>query len=382
MADKKVKIDLKSRLGRSSSSNPQTAGAALGAKSAPGGIAPPPGILTPGGIPAPLFGQRPKLDKSDPFAAVAAEEAAAARPAEIKVEISQDVVRAGKRGRIGLVIAAGITAVVGGVLGFVWGGQSEKDTQASLTVKGAHELASDIEKTNKDVKQIADKIGAANESIFKNKKFPDSFSKDLQGIKIGFSSADLAGRGIGRLKAQTLRNVVEYASLVQDLDKRRERLARMMEHNKPDILALLEAGEHPRMSYAVFMGKGDKGPVATFVKIKNPIEFDKSWPDNITLVASRGEAVEAERYKTGEPFVKQGKTQKDKPTIYATPVEPDGIAVAFPNDVGKRVEADLATVTTLIMGTPAGSAAADDEKVGVLKLGEDLIKDLNAIGRK
>jgi hypothetical protein len=378
MAEKKVKIDLKSRLGRASS-HPSPSTPPRGAAPTPGGIAPPPGLMTPSGVPPPPFkATGPKVDKSDPFAAMSREDAPRARAADIKVEISADVAQAQKKSRLGALIVGVIMALVGGGLGFVWGGVSEKDNQAKVAVKGAHDIAADLEKSNNDVKAIAEKVAATSKLLFQDKKFPDGFSQEMSGLKLSFDTNSIAGRNINRLKPGTIRNLIEYATSVQDLDKRRERLARMMEANKPDVLALLEASQHPRMSYAVFMGKGEKGPVATFVKIKTPFEFEKPWPDKFGIVGI-GEVIDAERYKSGEPFVKPGATPNAKPTIYAAPIEPDGVARAFPNDIGKRVEAELAAATTLIAGS--ASETDPDAKSGLLKLGEELIKELRAVGK-
>ena len=65
--------------------------------------------------------------------------------------------------------------------------------------------------------------------------------------------------------------------------------------------------------------------------------------------------------------------------MYAIPVEPDGIASSFPNPLGTRIEEELKEITTLIRGTPAGTAPSL-EKTGLLKLAEDLVQDLQAVG--
>ncbi|MBI5533232.1 MAG: hypothetical protein HY898_10975 [Deltaproteobacteria bacterium] len=383
MAEKKVKIDLKSRLGRASSNNPSAPTATPGGIPAPTGIAPPPGIMTPGGIPAPPFAdKRPKVDKADPFAAVSADDAPRARPAEIKLEISEEMqAQSKKAGRTSAIISGLIGAVVFGALGFVWGGQRAGSVQNAIAVQGAQEIATDIEKTNKDIKVLQEKIAAANKALFQDKKFPEAFAGELKGIKLVFDASSLAGKNTNKLKPQTQKALIEYASGVQDLEKRRDRLARMFDNSKKDILALLEGAEKPRMSYGIFTGKGEKGPVATFIKIKEPFEFAGTWPDKLKIKGV-GEDIEAERYKTGEPFVKPGKTEKDKPTVYVTPIEPDGIARIFPNEISKRVETELSGATLLIAGTASGTTGVDDERTGVLKTGEDLVKELRAIGAK
>ena len=381
MAEKKVKIDLKSRLGRASSNNPGSPAAAPGGIPAPTGIAPPPGIMTPGGIPAPPFAdRRPKVDKADPFAAVSANDVPQAKPAEIKLEISQEMQeQAQKSSRTAAIISGVVAAVLFGGLGFVWGGQRTQGNVNAQAVAAAGEIATDVEKTAKDIKTIAEKIEAANKSMFKEKKFPDNFAGELKAIKLSFDATNLVGKNTSRFKPLTQKILIDFTRDVTELDDRRERIARMFDANKKDISALLEAAEKPRMSYAVFTGKAEKGAVATFVKIKDPIEFGGTWPDKF-FIKGQGEDIQVERYKSGEPFVKPGKTEKDKPTVYAIPIEPDGIAKIFPSEIAKRVESELSATMLLIAGTPTGTAAADDERAGLLKMGEELVKELRAIG--
>jgi outer membrane murein-binding lipoprotein Lpp len=337
--------------------------------------------MTPGGIPAPPFqDKRPKVDKADPFASMSAEDAPAQKPQEIKLEINQEMQeQAQKSSRTAAIISGVIGAVVFGALGFVWGGQRTQGSFNNQAVAAAGELATDIEKTTKDIKTIADKLDAANKSLFKDKKFPEALAGELKGITLSFDATNLAGKNTSRFKPQTQKALIDFTRDVSELDARRDRIARMFDANKKDIVALLESAEKPRMSYAVFTGKAEKGAVGTFVRLKDPIEFGGTWPDKF-LIKGQGEDIQVERFKSGEPFIKAPKTEKEKPTIYAIPIEPDGIAKVFPNEIAKRVEAELSATMLLIAGTPTGTAAADDEKVGVLKTGEDLVKDLRAIG--
>jgi len=384
MAEKKVKIDLKSRLGRASSSaNPQAPAPQPGGIPAPTGIAPPPGIMTPGGIPAPPFQARPsgpKVDKADPFAAVSADEVPQQKAAEIKLEISQDVIQqAQKSSRKGALIAGLIGAVVFGALGFVWGGMNEKGSQNKVAVQNAQELVTDIDKVAKDVKAINEKLAAAHKTLFTEKKFPETIGAELKAIKLSFDASNLSGKNISRFKPATMRGLVDFASGVQDLDKRRERLASLFDNKKKDIVALLDAGQNPRMSYSVFIGKSEKGAVATFAKIKDPIEFSKPWPDKFSIVGV-GENVEVERFKSGEPFVKPGVGANAKPTVYGVPIEPDGITRVFPNDLSTRIQTEVGGAMQVMNGVTGGGV--DNETTGLIKLGEDLVKDLKEIGKK
>src|SRR5690606_39016835 len=120
MSDRK-KIDLKARLGK------KTVGTAGPS------IPPPVGIPKPAGIPVPAaFGSspsqpaRPRVDASDPYAAIAADQAPVRNePAAIKVEMSQEVVDAQRRGKSKIMALALATAVVGGGIGVALGSGME-----------------------------------------------------------------------------------------------------------------------------------------------------------------------------------------------------------------------------------------------------------------
>src|SRR5688500_7190809 len=121
--EKKPKIDLKARLGK------KTVGAPA---AGPGGSIPPPaGIPKPygvGGIPAPNVGgggavARPAtVDASNPYGAMEPSAAPVAKAAEIKVELSDEVVRAQGRGKVKVLVLSVITAALGAFVGFTLGG--------------------------------------------------------------------------------------------------------------------------------------------------------------------------------------------------------------------------------------------------------------------
>ncbi len=386
MSEKKAKIDLKARLGRASSrpgvgSSPPMPGAIP----PPPGIAPPPppGLASPGGIPAPPFGQAqsrpaPMMTGDGPFATRVAP--VRQQPADIKVEIGHDVVQAQQKGRSRIMIAAAFSMLLGGGLGFILGGLNESSKSADTAVRGAQLILTDIEKASKDIELLAAKVDESGKQMFKERKFPANFSKDLADIVVAFDGTNLAGRNINRLKPTTVRSLLDFANDVQQLNDRKSRLARMFDANKEAIQALIDQSKAPKMSYAVFIGKARQGAVATIAKLKSPLEFDKDWPDKVGLLAD-AEVVEAERYKSGEPFAKMGKTPKDR-TVYAVPIEPDSMTKAFPDKVKRDVETELGAIVTLIRGTTAGETAPSDEKSGLTKLAEDLMRELRTVGGK
>src|SRR5690606_31255873 len=139
-AKKKPKIDLKARLGKKTVST--------------GGVAsiPPPVGMQPGSIPAPPFGARPtapKVDPSDPYSAVSASVAPQPAPAQaIRIEMSEEVVEAQRKGRGKVMALAAATALVGGVIGYAFGGGAERGRRHETALQGAAMLAEEVDKAN------------------------------------------------------------------------------------------------------------------------------------------------------------------------------------------------------------------------------------------
>ena len=385
MAEKKVKIDLKARLGRPSKGAGSDS-ATPGVVPPPAGIAPPPGIVSPGGIPAPPFAAQPpkptgpRIKQGEPFQAVSAEDAAP-RPQEIKVEIGHDVVQARKAGFLKIVVAAVLSAVLGVGIGWAVGSMKTRAGFDIQAIEGAQLLATDVEGAHTSIQKLNDVVAAATKTLFKDKKFPENFAKELSGIEIAFSGANLAGKNTNRLKPAVLRMLFDFARDAQELDNRRDALRRLFDARKDQIVELLEQGKNPQISYSLFVGKDkNSNPVGTFVKVAKPYRFDeKSWPDKIGLNTGN-EVIEAERYKSGEPFTKLPRREGEKPTVYAIPIEPDGLSKAFPPQLSQRIEEEIKAISSLITGTTPGTVRPDDEKAGLLKIAEDLVRELKAIG--
>ena len=141
MSDNKPKIDLKARLGKKTMSTP---GASVPPPMAaqPGGAVPGQSTLprpqpmpqpmrsSPSGVPAPPFtpsGAPKPTPSAAPYASIPQQSAPIqARPAEIRVDM-EEVRAAPRSGRGKVMVLALITAVVGGFVGFAFGGGAERD---------------------------------------------------------------------------------------------------------------------------------------------------------------------------------------------------------------------------------------------------------------
>src|SRR5690606_4269697 len=117
----KPKIDLKARLGR------KTVGG--------GGPSIPPPMATGSSIPAPPFASRPP-----PAAAAALSEPPrpmVVQPQAIKIEMSEEIVEAQKKGRTKVMMIAAGTALVGMLLGYVFGDGAARRTAQNNALVGA-----------------------------------------------------------------------------------------------------------------------------------------------------------------------------------------------------------------------------------------------------
>lgn len=382
MTETKVKIDLKARLGRASKTVQPSTGATT-SQPGPGGIAPPPGIVG-GGIPAPIFSAKPTrrgsgLDPTLPFQA----SQPPPRPQEIKVEIGHEVVQAQLKGTRKLIIAAAISAVVGIGIGAAIGSLSARSSMDQSAVQDAQSLVDPITKAKENIEVLQTKVADATKLMYKEKKFPETFAKDMSQVQVDFSAANLGGKALHRLKPGLMHDLFDFANDAQELQQRKEALRRLFEARKTAIIELIDQGKSPKMSYSVFVQRTRTGnAVGTFAPIAKPFGFDdKSWPDEIGLNTG-AEVVTAKRYKTGEPFTQFPRKEGEKPTVFAIPIEPDGVAKAFPPRLSQRVEEELKAVAQLIAGTAHGEVSADNEKRGLIKLADEILRELAIVGAK
>lgn len=389
--EKKPKIDLKARLGKSTAAAGSTPGvpAPVVPPSAAGVIPPPavgPSAISPGGVPVPPFAtpsqaqvEQPAaiaVDPSDPFGAVAAP-AARTQPAEIKLELGEELVLAQKKasGKKAMVMA-GLVGVVTLAIGYAVGTQSQQSAGAKIAVQGAQDLISDIEQSQAKIKELDEKIAAAIESI-KERKFPESFATDLGGISIPFGADKLAGRNIGRFPGSTMQLLLNYTSQVEALNERKDALRSLFTGQKAAISEALASVDEPKVKFNVIVQRDpSKGPIAVLAPV-NPADAwtvkSETWPTSYKISTGR-DLVEVERWSGKGDVITAGAK------VVALPVEPGSVATAFPNDVVLRIQSELMKTGTILQGRTGG--LPDEEEAGVLQRGEMLINALKKIGAK
>lgn len=392
--EKKPKIDLKARLGKTMVAG---AGAAPGATPTPGvvpppvGSVPPPAIPAPvipapvtsrtsvpppavasGGIPVPPFAQ----PAANPFAPKAAPAAPAPPPraAEIKVEVGTEAVEAAKKNRKFIGIAGVVGALLGVAIGWQFGAGSERGAREKFTISKAGDLAKEVETANVKIKELATKIKAASDSM-RTKKFPETFAAELGALNIPFDAANLAGKGVGGYDAKTLDMLFQYTSDVQALNTRKDALKSLFSGQKKAIQETLESGEKPQLRYTLLVINGPKGPVGSLAPIADPFALGGDWPKEYKMQNLISKEVQTvSRYDKGEPF-----STKDK--RIGIPIEPDSLSAAFPNDISGRVLSELAKTAQVLNGVQAATPD-DEEKAGLIKNGDLLVESLKKISAK
>jgi hypothetical protein len=368
--DKKPKIDLKARLGKKTVSAPATG---------PGGSIPPPaGIPKPSGvgIPAPPFQSpsqtsrpAPMVDASNPYGAMQPSVAPRAEPAAIRIEMSDDVMRAQKGGRTKVLVLAIVTAVLGGFVGFTLGGASERGKGTDAAMEGAKDLTKDIEAANKKIEELADVLKTAKEKLGKA-EFPEAEVSKLGALTIPFNGTNLSGKGIGRFKSDVLNGLVTFATASAEANDQKEKIQSVLSRNKKGVLEFLDGQKNPVVRWSVIVGGSPLGPIASMQPVPTPFLIQspdkKAWPESFELMEDKKKVV-VKRYTKGDAAT-------DDPTYI--PVDPSTQTLVCPNDVLFSIRRELSGMEEVLRGNPTPG----EEKVGLLEQGQTLVKRLKQIG--
>ncbi|HMJ13110.1 MAG TPA: hypothetical protein VK524_16930, partial [Polyangiaceae bacterium] len=344
----------------------------------------PVGIPKPSGLSAPPFGHSTKptrIDASDPYAPISAEQAAGrAEPKAIKVEMSDEVVQAQKKGRSKVMALAGITAVVGGIIGFAYGGSSERGKTAQAALSGAKELVKEIETANAEIEKLADVLKNAKQKLADN-KYPADEVQALGGIDIPFAGSNLTDKGIGRFKADLVTQLVSFASGAQEANDQKDKISRLLGGSKQAITEFLTQQTDPKVRWSVYVQNGPLGPWAVmqplpeaFAVNKKEKQKDKDgkevaykWPEEFKI-SDDGRTFDLKRYTSGDPT---GSSPK------IIPVDPGSQAGVCPSDVVIRLRRELGDLEETLRGVKGDPA---DERAGLLDLGQSVHEKLKQIG--
>ncbi|MCA9600113.1 MAG: hypothetical protein KC776_42715 [Myxococcales bacterium] len=376
--EKKPKIDLKARLGKKTITSP-------GGPSIP----PPVGLPKPSGIPAPPFQSqpsRPKVDASNPYSAISAEQAPArAEPQAIKVEMSEEVVAAQRKGRAKVAILAVVTAFVGGLVGFAVGSGVERGKGAEKAIAGAGDLAKEIDDTNAKIEELAEVLKSAREKLSSN-KYPEEEVSKLGGIDIPFSGANLTGKGIGRFKPEVVTLLINFAGGATEANEQKDKIRNILTGAKPAITDYLAQKETPKVRWGAYFENGPYGPWVSMQALPDPFlvkpadkDKDKKkdekakpfkWPEDFKI-SQRGKEYKLKRFTSGDPSKNRG-----DPEII--PVNPDTQDDVCPTDTLVRLTRELRDMETVLRGDKSDPA---NEKDGLIDTGKVLLDQIKSIGK-
>jgi len=421
MADeKKPKIDLKARLGKTAvgGATPPPPGAAGGIPMpTPGMAAPPPGGSVPavtnnsggyapaaipmptptapkigGGLPVPPgipVGPPPafkspslSLDPSNPLAAAVAPQAAPPRaapppPQPQKIEVDELTVQEARKGARKQGLAAGVVfGLVLGAVGFIVGGAQETSKSRAASVAHAKSLAGDVGKSRDQLKNLAEKLEAGRTTLTK-RQFPESLPKDLGAINVDFDGTKLAGVRFSGFSTDTTTGLIEYISGVQSTNDRKNALmsllARLQKPLTEQFKALAENKPLP-LTFVVLLNKDpQKNPFAILAPLQKPL--DPTQPQPAEFLAT-------------DPLTKQNVSVPkfswaDKPS--AAVVVPKSVDAACPSETSGQIGQLVGQLTKLINDirgeapAPGGEQMVQDSKPGLLERADKLVTGLNKV---
>jgi hypothetical protein len=397
MADdkKKSKIDLKARLGKTTtvgginapavplpvpgsnpggsapppsgggfSSAPPGAGAAPhppaggSVRPPPIGIAPPPGISP--GIPLPPFATQPRQAPAPAPKPTAAQQT-------IKVDVGEEVEQERKKSGKRALMAALAGALIGGLIGWVGGGAKAGGDRVKDAARGAGLIEKDVRAADAKMTELTEKLTDASAQLA-NKQFPDKFASELGAINIPFDTTNLDNRQVGSLPRNTLRNLLVYTSAVENLNKSKDSLKNILGAVQERITKAWKDEKDPVVNFSVLFRNDGPKTIAELVPNKEPFALKGDFPGTYSVT----------RLENNKPAEKKA-TRWTKGELVgsdpiAVPVDPKTTA-AFTNDalVGQLSKAfrDLREQLEGNKNDPT------NEKPGLVKQGDDLAQELH-----
>ncbi len=436
--DKKPKIDLKARLGKTTAA-PTPAPAPVAPQVTPSGrpmpmpqevpqVTPsgrpmpmqaPVGLKVPtpmasaGGLPIPGGfappGQPGGYDPTNPLAAAVAaapyqaQRAPAPPPEPQRIEIDDLTLKqvSGSALKKGIVIGAVFAVFLGGV-GYVAGGASEQAAGRTKSKEGAADLAVNAAKARDQLKKLAEKMTDGRTQLVVNHKFPDTLSADLGGINVDFDGKQLEGRRFSGYSTDTTRELVEFITAVQGVNERKMLIQGLLNRLKKPITDQFSVPPgQTKINYVVAVDKDPHGNVAGFLsRLVDPITStggDVTLPPELTFANPGGGGnAKAAPFKNGDIFTKHE-------AIYIVPKTFDTVCPSATGGQVAQLGAQISSFIAEVGETPEQKAKREaeekeaaakaraagkeeepvmetDTKPGLIERAEKLIKDLGTVG--
>lgn len=395
--EKKPKIDLKARLGKTAvggaTPTPPPVGSVPAASSSGGGMPAVPSSPVMGasgpGLPVPgvPVGPPPALDPNNPLAAVVAPPRSvmpAAPPQAQRIEVDEMAVQqAAARARKTGLAFAGIALVFGIGAGFVGGQAKEAGDGRAQAKRDAQELKDGVDAAKVKINDLADKLeaGAKQLSAKEGKTYPKDLANQLGGINVDFDGSKLAGRRFSGFPQETSAQLFEFVTAVQSLNDHKTAVKNLLTKLEKPITAQFEAAaknEHSIQYVVLLGGPTGKDPggnyIANIATLNPAITFTGDNPQiPAEFKASfAGQNVGAPKYKGG--------ALNDPAGIYVTPGSFEGVCPSETRSLVAQLAVKLGDLITEIKGEPkpAGDMVMDT-KPGLAERADTLSKGLEKV---
>ncbi len=380
--DKKPRIDLKARLGKTAQQTPPP-----GVAGRSGGVPPPvvPGV--PVGPPPTSFAssQAAAIDPSNPLAAVATPYRAPTPPPPPhaqRIEVDEAAVHhaSGQALRKGVLIGA-VLAVIVGIVGYVVGSSVTQSNYRTRTVQDAKDLSEDVGKARDSLKTLADKVEAGAKSLAVDRKFPDTLAKDLGGINVDFDGTKLAGRRFSGFPQDASHDLVDLVTSVQSINDRKDLISGLLTRlQKPITEQLTAPPGQQTISYVVAVDRDPSGNLAGFLaSLNQPISASAqniALPPRFAFASPGGGNTELPRYSGGDIATKPA-------AIY---IVPKTFEKACPSQTSGQIAQLAAQMGEFVRdirgeGDQGGGdqGIVTDTKPGLLQRADRLVTELNKV---
>lgn len=396
--EKKPKIDLKARLGKTTTAaGTVPAPAASGAipvptpsaaapiplPSAPGSGAPLPG--TPIG-PPPGFVPPSKsaLDPSNPLVQAATPYRAPdppPPPQAQRIEVDEASIQEASKGALKKGIAIGaVMAVIFGIVGYVAGMSGEANSGRKRAQNDARSLAADVTKSKDTLDKIAKKLEEGKKALLQDKKFPDKLAGELGGMNVDFDGGKLAGVRFSGFSTDTTSGLIEYITAVQSLNDRKLVIINLLNSLQKPIVEGFTQSASPSIGFVVLLGRQDaqKNFYGILAPLEAPLPIKPEAiviPDKVKAIdVTSGSKVEVPKYTSGDLS-----SLKNGGAVY---IAPASVTKNFPSEVSGKIAqlvSQLAKVSNDVNGDKADPNMVQETKEGLLQRADKLTAALTKV---
>lgn len=420
--EKKPKIDLKARLGKTGlnpAAQPPVAGGGVPApvpapsaassgnaaafaapasspqpqpRTGGGGVPVPPGI--PVG-PPPAFGGRTPgtpLDPLNPLAAAvspayrpAAPAAPAPPPQPQRIEVDELAVQEARKGARKQGLVAGfVMALIFGAVGFFAGGAQETSKGRAASVAHAKSLAGDIGKSREQLKSLADKVEAGKNTLVKDHKFPDTLAKELAGINVDFDGTKLAGVRFSGFSTDTTSGLIEFITQVQQVNDRKNATINLLNKLQKPISEQLSGTEKKTIGFVILTGgKASQDPSGNFFAVLAPLQTPIVVTDPAKITVPAEYAAQVNGAVATAPAYKKGDLTAAPAAMYVLPKSLNSVLPSESAGQVAQLGSQLQRLVSDVRGEGAGQAAdptvVSDAKPGLLERADKLVDQLNKV---